>query len=183
MKITYLGHSSFVFESGGTRLLLDPFDATAGYAMAPVTVDAVYASHDHFDHNFVARAAGSPRVIRALTSDGKAWATVDERVGPFRIRTVATYHDDAEGAKRGKNGIALIEAEGLRLAHAGDLGHPLSEERAAAVGTPDVVLDYLDSFGRHAAADELIVAHQSTGTDARLRSVELLAEAAGLARV
>jgi alkanesulfonate monooxygenase SsuD/methylene tetrahydromethanopterin reductase-like flavin-dependent oxidoreductase (luciferase family) len=53
----------------------------------------------------------------------------------------------------------------------------------SAVGTPDVVMDYLEEFGRHADADELIVAHQSTGTDARLRSVELLAEAAGLARV
>ena len=45
------------------------------------------------------------------------------------------------------------------------------------------MLDYLDGFGRHADADELIVAHQSTGTDARLRSVELLAEVAGLLRV
>ncbi len=53
----------------------------------------------------------------------------------------------------------------------------------SAVGTPDVVLDYLDEFGRHADADELIVAHQSTGTEARIRSVELLAEVAGLARV
>jgi len=32
-------------------------------------------------------------------------------------------------------------------------------------------------------ADELIVAHQSTGTEARLRSVQLLADVAGLVRV
>ncbi|UVJ39276.1 LLM class flavin-dependent oxidoreductase [Arthrobacter sp. CJ23] len=50
----------------------------------------------------------------------------------------------------------------------------------SAVGTPDVVRDYLDEFARHADADELIVAHQSNGTDARLRSVELLAGVAGL---
>jgi alkanesulfonate monooxygenase SsuD/methylene tetrahydromethanopterin reductase-like flavin-dependent oxidoreductase (luciferase family) len=53
----------------------------------------------------------------------------------------------------------------------------------SAVGTPDVVMDYLEEFGRHADADELIVAHQSNATDARLRSVELLADVAGLARV
>jgi len=53
----------------------------------------------------------------------------------------------------------------------------------SAVGTPDVVIDYLDSFGKHADADELIVAHQSPGTRDRLRSIELLAEAAGLVRV
>jgi luciferase family oxidoreductase group 1 len=53
----------------------------------------------------------------------------------------------------------------------------------SAIGTPDVVMDYLEEFTAHADADELIVAHQSTATDARLRSVELLAAAAGLARV
>ncbi|MEE9097823.1 LLM class flavin-dependent oxidoreductase [Pseudarthrobacter phenanthrenivorans] len=53
----------------------------------------------------------------------------------------------------------------------------------SAVGTPDAVIEYLDSFGKHADADELIVAHQSPGTRERLRSVELLAEAAGLVRV
>jgi hypothetical protein len=44
-------------------------------------------------------------------------------------------------------------------------------------------MDYLDEFATHSDADELIAAHQSTGTAARLRSVELLAHAAGLARV
>lgn len=53
----------------------------------------------------------------------------------------------------------------------------------SAVGTPAAVRDYLDEFARHADADELIVAHQSTGTEQRLRSVELVAEAAGLTRV
>ncbi|MHC6592081.1 LLM class flavin-dependent oxidoreductase [Arthrobacter sp. C152] len=52
--------------------------------------------------------------------------------------------------------------------------------RYSAVGTPGVVMEYLAEFGKHADADELIVAHQSTGTEGRLRSVELLAEAAGL---
>ncbi|MCB5273807.1 Alkanal monooxygenase alpha chain [Arthrobacter sp. SO5] len=53
----------------------------------------------------------------------------------------------------------------------------------SAVGTPDTVLDYLEEFTAHADADELILAHQSTGSQARLRSVQLLAEVAGLVRV
>ncbi|MDQ0031658.1 LLM class flavin-dependent oxidoreductase [Arthrobacter bambusae] len=53
----------------------------------------------------------------------------------------------------------------------------------SAVGTPAAVRDYLEEFTRHADADELIIAHQSTGTEQRLRSVELVAEAAGLTRV
>ena len=50
----------------------------------------------------------------------------------------------------------------------------------SAVGTKDVVREYLDEFTAFAGADELIVAHQSIGTEERLRSVELLAEVAGL---
>jgi luciferase family oxidoreductase group 1 len=53
----------------------------------------------------------------------------------------------------------------------------------SAVGTPDAVREYLDEFAAHSDADELIVAHQSSQTAGRLRSVELLADAAGLVRV
>ncbi len=46
-----------------------------------------------------------------------------------------------------------------------------------AVGTPAEVGEYLDGFLKTADADELIVAHQAPTTEARLRSVTLLAEA------
>ncbi|HSU70977.1 MAG TPA: LLM class flavin-dependent oxidoreductase [Micrococcaceae bacterium] len=61
--------------------------------------------------------------------------------------------------------------------------HMAQMVKYSAVGTPEMVLDYLEEFTKHADADELIVAHQSQGVATRLRSVELLAEAAGLARV
>ena len=47
-----------------------------------------------------------------------------------------------------------------------------------AVGTPDEVGEYLTTFAKDAQADELIVAHQSTRIDDRLRSVALTAKAA-----
>ncbi|MGG5175023.1 LLM class flavin-dependent oxidoreductase [Pseudarthrobacter sp. J1763] len=50
----------------------------------------------------------------------------------------------------------------------------------SAVGTPETVVEYLEGFAKHANADELIVAHQANTTEDRLRSVELLAKAAGL---
>jgi luciferase family oxidoreductase group 1 len=49
--------------------------------------------------------------------------------------------------------------------------------RYSAVGTPTEVKDYLESFAKHADADELITAHHLTSTRARLRSVQLTAEA------
>jgi luciferase family oxidoreductase group 1 len=49
-----------------------------------------------------------------------------------------------------------------------------------AVGTPDAVAAYLEDFRALTQADELITAHQADTVEARLRSLELLAEVAGL---
>ncbi len=49
-----------------------------------------------------------------------------------------------------------------------------------AVGTSEVVGEYLDWFTGHADADELIIAHASPTLDARLRSIELVAAEWGL---
>ncbi len=48
--------------------------------------------------------------------------------------------------------------------------------RFSAVGTPAEVSQYIEAFAKHADADELIVAHQSPTTEARLHSVALLAD-------
>ena len=45
-----------------------------------------------------------------------------------------------------------------------------------AVGTAEQSADYLSAFAATIDADELMVVHASPGIDARLRSVELLAE-------
>jgi len=47
----------------------------------------------------------------------------------------------------------------------------------SAVGTPSEVKEYLERFTKLSDADELIVAHQHTSPEGRLRSVRLLAEA------
>jgi L-ascorbate metabolism protein UlaG (beta-lactamase superfamily) len=140
MKLTYYGHSCFVLESDGTAILIDPYDAEVGYPLPTVAPAAVVVSHEHHDHNNVQVATGKPKVIRGLRDGGKEWAEVRERVGPVAITTVHVYHDDARGAKRGKNAMFIFDAEGLRVVHAGDLAHPLSPEQIAAVDHADVLL-------------------------------------------
>jgi alkanesulfonate monooxygenase SsuD/methylene tetrahydromethanopterin reductase-like flavin-dependent oxidoreductase (luciferase family) len=46
-----------------------------------------------------------------------------------------------------------------------------------AVGTPGVVRDYLDDFARSTGADELITVHAAPTSQARLRSITLVAQA------
>ncbi len=138
MKITYRGHATFVLESGQTILLIDPFDEQVGYPMDRVPAGFVLVSHEHGDHNNVALAEGRPRVIRGLV-EGK-WRTVKETVDGIAISSIPTYHDDTKGTQRGRNTVFIVDAEGLRVVHLGDLGHPLDDEAVKTIGRPDVLM-------------------------------------------
>jgi len=140
MKLTYFGHATFLLESDGTSVLIDPFNEQVGYPFPEVAPSAVVVSHEHFDHAHVQVARGAPRIIRGLRDGGKAWAAVEERVGPLAISTVPTYHDAAQGNERGKNAMFVFQGEGLRLVHCGDLGHTLSPDQAKALGRVDALL-------------------------------------------
>jgi len=141
MRITYLGHACFLLETqAGKRILLDPYNDQVGYPMQPVPADLVLVSHEHFDHNHVALASGSPRVIRGLRDEGRDWADVREVVDGIEVSTVRTYHDEAQGSQRGKNAMFWVVADGLRILHAGDLGHALDPQAAAQAQNPDIFL-------------------------------------------
>lgn len=147
MEIKWLGHACFLITSpGGTRVVTDPINEEVGYATQPVKADLVTVSHEHFDHNHVPLVTGSPRVVRALTSGGADWARPVEKVGDVAVSTVPTYHDPEQGAKRGKNGCFIFDMGSIRMAHLGDLGHPLSPEQGAEFGKIDVLLIPVGGF-------------------------------------
>lgn len=132
MDIKWYGHSCFLItDKAGTRVLTDPPDPQVGYVIPPVKCEAVTSSHAHHDHNYFAIAAGSPAII---TEPG------DYQVGDIRIRGVSTYHDDARGAKRGRNIVFVFEAEGMRVVHAGDIGALPDGDTLAQIGRADVLL-------------------------------------------
>jgi len=125
MKITWYGHSCFLFEAKEGRILTDPFDATVPYEFPPYPVDIVTVSHDHFDHNAVDRVAGEPTVVKGV---GKRVVRGIEFTG------IHSFHDDQQGAERGENTIFAFELEGIRIAHLGDLGTPLDGSQLEALG-------------------------------------------------
>jgi L-ascorbate metabolism protein UlaG (beta-lactamase superfamily) len=130
MRITWLGHASFLIESGGKNMVTDPFDKI-GLSFPTVEAAAVTSSHSHFDHNAVSLVGGSPQVF---SGPGKF------ENGPFKITGFPTYHDESGGSERGENTVYVIEAEGLRVCHLGDLGHVLSPEQVSALGRIDILM-------------------------------------------
>ncbi|MGI6296367.1 MAG: MBL fold metallo-hydrolase [Armatimonadota bacterium] len=143
MNIKFLGHASFLLTtSAGTRIITDPFDPNAypgalKYARINEKADVVTVSHDHADHHASNLIAGGPMIIKG---SGKFVADGVDIFG------VPTYHDDEHGAQRGKNTIFVLSADGLRVAHFGDLGHVLTGDQAAEVGSVDVALIPVGGF-------------------------------------
>ena len=131
MKITWLGHSSFMLEdSKGRKILTDPFDETVGYNILKGEVDVVTISHHHSDHSYIENIKYKESI---------------DKVGFFYlcdipITGIPSYHDKMLGAKRGENTIFIIELDGYRICHLGDLGHTLSSEDIKQIGKIDILL-------------------------------------------
>lgn len=115
MKLTWLGHSCFLVESQGYRIVFDPYepDSVPGYLPISVEADQVLCSHEHRDHHGV----------NQVTLRQSAAAS------PFTIRTISTWHDDQQGALRGPNTIHILDDGNCRIAHLGDLGYELTPQQ------------------------------------------------------
>ncbi|MCR5664055.1 MAG: MBL fold metallo-hydrolase [Oscillospiraceae bacterium] len=124
MKLTWLGHACFLLESREGSAVFDPYEpgSVPGLALPPLTADAVLCSHGHHDHSY---AVG---------------VKLSGREPAFSVTEIPCFHDGKKGLLRGKNLIRTVEAEGLRVAHLGDLGHALDAGQLAALGRVDVLL-------------------------------------------
>lgn len=137
MVIQYLGHASFLITtSKGTRIVTDPVDPAGypdslRYAGFNQPANIVTMSHEHADHKGAKVVKGSPVIIKG---NGKFGAEDVEFLG------VATFHDDTRGSQRGSNTVFVMTADGLRVAHMGDLGHVLTSDQAAEIGAVDVAM-------------------------------------------
>lgn len=132
MRLRWYGHSCFaITTAAGTRIVTDPFDGSIGYDIPRIEADIVLVSHDHYDHNYVEAIMGEPKVIKTPGP---------HKIADVVIKGVPTFHDDLGGEKRGPNTVFIIEADGLRICHLGDLGHVLTRSQVADIGSIDVLL-------------------------------------------
>ncbi len=53
---------------------------------------------------------------------------------------LSTYHDQSQGQQRGSNTVFSILADDIKIVHFGDLGHILTSDQAAEIGTADIAL-------------------------------------------
>jgi len=154
-KLTLRWHGQSFFDletSAGARIVFDPH-AIEAYGRTEVTADLILISHFHDDHTQVGVVqvnkndkikkpiiAGLKPVSRTKTE----WEAIDEKLSikgqEIRIRTVGTYHDTMQGMERGKNAVFIIDVDGLRIVHLGDLGHILTKDQVEKIGPVDVLM-------------------------------------------
>jgi L-ascorbate metabolism protein UlaG (beta-lactamase superfamily) len=112
-----------LIEGDQQSFAIDPFDNSFGLTMPRLTADYLLISHEHYDH------------------DNRAAVEVkypDE--APPNVKIVSSFHDDQNGALRGANKIHIINIDGQKVCHLGDLGQILTDQQIAEIGEVDILL-------------------------------------------
>ena len=124
MELTWLGHSCFRVECGGDTLVVDPFEpgSVPGCKDISEPADVVLCSHEHHDHGW------------------RQGVTLTGRPCSLGITVLHSFHDDKQGALRGKNIIHIIEGGGVKIAHFGDIGCMPTEEQLQALQGCDAIM-------------------------------------------
>lgn len=132
VTITHLGHACFRIEYGDFRFVVDPFadGSVPGMPNIREEADAVYCSHGHGDHNYT----------DGVKLSGKA-APAD-----FKVTELQSYHDDAQGSKRGENILRRFDCGDISVVHMGDIGCMPTEEQFAALKGCTVLLMPVGGF-------------------------------------
>ena len=142
--IRWFGQSFFqITTTAGTRIVIDPH-AIEQYPRNIVPADVVLITHPHLDHSTLTPIENrdKAKVIAGIKVMGRRqeWNNIDEKFRDAQIKSVGLYHDKESGMARGRNTAFLIEVDGLRICHLGDLGHELSDRQVQAIGQVDILM-------------------------------------------
>lgn len=152
MVITWYGQSCFKIQAGETVLTIDPFDKSIGLTPPRFRADILAITHNHYDHNNKESINGEPFLI-----DGPG----EYEIKGLEILGIESFHDNAEGAKRGKNTIYKIVMDEIRLCHLGDLGQEkLTDKQLQTLGEIDILMIPVGGKYTIAASESIVIINQ-----------------------
>jgi len=143
MKIKWYGHAAFnIVSENGVGIIIDPYQSGAfggalSYGPIRDEADIVLVSHDHDDHNYTKDIKGKFQIIKKAGTHS---------VKDIAIKAIPSYHDPSKGKERGDNLIFVLDVDGIKIAHMGDLGHTLPRDIVDEIGSIDVLLIPVGGF-------------------------------------
>ncbi len=142
VRITYIGHSSFLIESPQlVRIATDYND----YVRPPVVPDIVTMNHAHTTHFTDHPDPAIKYVLRGWGSTPDQPARHDITVKDVRVRNVPTnIRDWRGGTERHGNSIFIYETANMCIAHLGHLHHTLNQQQLNEIGRVDVLFVPVD---------------------------------------
>lgn len=164
VKLTYYGHSCFLIDGAGKKILIDPF--ITGNPLAPIKkeqlkVDYIIVTHGHGDHfgdtPYIAKSSN------AVVISNFEIASYAEKQGckahPLHIGGAARFDFGAvkltiahhgsclpDGTYGGNPAGVLVEIEGKRIYHAGDTGLFYDMKLIGKAGLDVALLPIGDNF-------------------------------------
>src|SRR4051812_36674212 len=119
MRITWYGHAAFLIESGGLRIILDPYRSpeSGGYLPIDEPADVVVVSHENDKyHSHLGQVVPPFEVVRAL--ELPAGGAV---VRGIHFEAIPVF-ETPERKAGDEVTIVHLRAEGLHVVSLGDLG-------------------------------------------------------------
>lgn len=134
MEIYWYGQAFFKLKGKSASVIVDPFyPEYVGLKMPKdLSADIAIQTHNHKDHSNLEAISDA-----ALKIDGPG----EYEAKGIAISAITAFHDNKEGAERGKNLVLNIEIDGLNIVHCGDLGqNTLDQDQLDAIGSCDILL-------------------------------------------
>lgn len=139
MLIKWQGHACFQVQGAGVRIVTDPYTpAVAGLRPLRQPADIVIMSSDDDDfHSDAAHVPGSPAVLNALEIARRGGS---REARGIRFDAMETKESLVHKRNPGDNAMYAFTLDGVRVAHMGDVGNPLTAEQLAFLQGADVLL-------------------------------------------
>lgn len=129
-EIRWYGHTCFRIKAKEAAVFIDPVNRSTGFGMGKQNADIVALTGDELGNN-----------LDAIRPEYKTISGPGEyEMHDVFIYGGRSYQDDQKGETLGYNTVYVVEVEGLKIGHLGNLGHTLNESQSELLGSVDILL-------------------------------------------
>lgn len=136
IDINFYGQACFRLKGKNSSLVFDPYSSSF-CGLPPLKLEAgiVCVTHAHEDHNDVSVVKATEGEPFIISGPG------EYEIGGVNVVGISSFHDDKEGAERGKNVIYQVTMDDVNIVHLGDLGQKkLTQSQVEEISGCDILM-------------------------------------------